>query len=70
VRGAPGDDEGAQPESARALVGANQPPHLREDVPDVEVAALAIEHGLMLASHDRGFRRFSGLRVTDPLQIQ
>jgi predicted nucleic acid-binding protein len=37
------------------------------DVPDVEIAALAIEHGLMLASHDHGFRRFSGLRHFDPL---
>lgn len=45
-----------------------QTPGLRsEDVPDVEIAALAIEHGLVLASHDHGFRRFSGLRVTDPL---
>ena len=43
-------------------------PGLRsEDVPDVEIAALAIEHGLALASHDHGFRRFSGLRVFDPL---
>jgi uncharacterized protein len=43
-------------------------PGLRtEDVPDVEVAALAIEHGLVLASHDRGFRRFAGLRTLDPL---
>jgi uncharacterized protein len=43
-------------------------PGLRsEDVPDVEIAALAIEHGLVLASHDHGFRRFSGLRVVDPL---
>ena len=43
-------------------------PGLRsEDVPDVEIAALAIEHGLVLASHDSGFRRFTGLRVLDPL---
>jgi uncharacterized protein len=43
-------------------------PGLRsEDVPDVEVAALAIEHGLVLASHDHGFRRFAALRVFDPL---
>ena len=43
-------------------------PGLRsEDVPDVEIAALAIEHGLVLASHDHGFRRFAGLRVIDPL---
>jgi hypothetical protein len=38
-----------------------------DDVPDIEIAALAIEHGLVLASHDHGFRRFSRLRVTDPL---
>jgi uncharacterized protein len=43
-------------------------PGLRsEDVPDVEIAALAIEHGLVLATHDHGFRRFTGLRVLDPL---
>jgi len=45
-----------------------QTPGLRsEDVPDIEIAALAIEHGLVLASHDHGFRRFSKLRVVDPL---
>jgi hypothetical protein len=44
-------------------------PGLRsDDVPDVEVAALAIEHGLVLATHDRGFRRFAGLRTLDPLE--
>jgi toxin-antitoxin system PIN domain toxin len=43
-------------------------PGLRsDDVPDIEIAALAIEHGLLLASHDHGFRRFSRLRVVDPL---
>jgi toxin-antitoxin system PIN domain toxin len=43
-------------------------PGLRsDDLPDVEIAALAIEHGLVLASHDHGFRRFSRLRVVDPL---
>jgi toxin-antitoxin system PIN domain toxin len=43
-------------------------PGLRsEDVPDLELAALAIEHGLTLASHDSGFRRFEGLRTFDPL---
>ena len=25
------------------------------------------EHGLVLASHDHGFRRFTGLRTIDPL---
>lgn len=43
-------------------------PGLRsDDVADIEVAALAIEHGLALATHDSGFRRFAGLRVHDPL---
>jgi predicted nucleic acid-binding protein len=38
-----------------------------DDVPDIEIAALAIEHGLVLASHDHSFRRFSRLRFLDPL---
>jgi toxin-antitoxin system PIN domain toxin len=43
-------------------------PGLRsDDVPDLELAALAIEHGLVLASHDSAFRRFSGVRIFDPL---
>jgi toxin-antitoxin system PIN domain toxin len=43
-------------------------PGLRsDDVPDVELAALAIEHGLVLATHDSGFRRFAALRTIDPL---
>ena len=51
---------------ASELAGA---PGLRsDDVPDIEIAALAIEHGLVLASHDHGFRRFSRLRFVDPLQ--
>lgn len=37
------------------------------DAPDVHIAALAIEHGLVLATHDRGFRRFDGLRTFDPV---
>ena len=45
-----------------------QTPGLRsDDVADIEIAALGIEHGLVLASHDSGFRRFSGLRLIDPL---
>ena len=48
-----------------------QTPGLRsDDIPDIEIAALAVEHGLILASHDRGFRRFSGLRVMDPLEAR
>ncbi len=43
-------------------------PGLRsDDVPDVEIATLAVEHGLILATHDHGFRRFARLRVVDPL---
>jgi toxin-antitoxin system PIN domain toxin len=43
-------------------------PGLRsDDVPDIEIAALAIEQGLALASHDHGFRRFTRLRFIDPL---
>jgi uncharacterized protein len=43
-------------------------PGLRsDDVPDIELAALAMEHGLALATHDSGFRRFAGLRTVDPL---
>lgn len=37
------------------------------DLPDVHLAALAISHGLKLASHDAGFSRFAGLRWFDPL---
>ena len=36
-------------------------------VPDAHLAALAIEHGLVLATHDRGFARFDGLRYELPL---
>lgn len=37
------------------------------DVPDIHLAALAISHGLKLATHDAGFARFEGLRWFDPL---
>lgn len=37
------------------------------NVPDAHLAALAIEHGLVLATHDRGFARFEGLRWERPL---
>jgi toxin-antitoxin system PIN domain toxin len=56
--------------AGHAVIAAElaQTPGLRsDDVPDVEIAALAIEHGLVLATHDHGFRRFSRLRVVDPL---
>jgi toxin-antitoxin system PIN domain toxin len=34
---------------------------------DAHLAALAIEHGAVLATTDRGFARFEGLRTTDPV---
>jgi uncharacterized protein len=44
-------------------------PGLRaEDIPDAHLAALAVEHGLTLATNDRGFARFDGLSVFDPLR--
>ena len=36
-------------------------------VPDAELAALAVEHGLELVTADRGFARFPGLRFRNPL---
>ncbi len=38
-----------------------------ERVPDAHLAALAIEHGLVLCSSDRDFSRFGGLRWENPL---
>ncbi|MGH3666301.1 MAG: TA system VapC family ribonuclease toxin [Egibacteraceae bacterium] len=38
-----------------------------DDVPDVQLAALAIEHGLTLCTHDHGFARFGRLGWIDPL---
>ena len=36
-------------------------------VPDAHLAALAIEHGLVLASTEGDFARFPGLRFENPL---
>lgn len=36
-------------------------------VADALLAALALEHGATLATHDRDFRRFEGLDLLDPL---
>lgn len=36
-------------------------------VPDAHLAALAIEHGLIVCSTDGDFGRFSGMRWEDPL---
>ncbi len=37
-------------------------------VSDAHLAALAIEHGAALCTSDRGFVRFPGLRVVNPLE--
>jgi toxin-antitoxin system PIN domain toxin len=37
------------------------------DVPDAYLAAVVMEAGAHLATLDRGFRRFDGLRTMDPL---
>ena len=36
-------------------------------VPDAHLAALAIDHGLVLCSSDSDFARFPGLRWVNPL---
>ena len=36
-------------------------------VPDAHLAALSVEHGLTIASSDRDFGRFRGVRVENPL---
>lgn len=41
--------------------------HLKgNDIPDAHLAALALERGATLATRDRGFARFAGLRVRHP----
>lgn len=39
-------------------------------IPDAHMAALAIEHGLVLCSTDGDFGRFSGLRWENPLSAK
>lgn len=36
-------------------------------VPDAHLAAIAIEHGATIATRDRGFARFAGVRWLDPI---
>jgi uncharacterized protein len=38
-------------------------------VPDAYLAAVAISHGARLATRDRGFGRFPGLRWFDPVSV-
>lgn len=53
---------------AATLAELLEPESKAELVPDAHLAALAIEHGLLLCSTDRDFARFDGLRWTDPLR--
>lgn len=48
---------------ARLLPAVDRP----ELIPDAHLAALSIEHGLMLASADRDFARFGDVRWVNPL---
>ena len=56
-------------ERHRELLGGllNLPGVQANVVPDAHLAALALEHGLILCSTDSGFARFPGLRWTNPL---
>jgi predicted nucleic acid-binding protein len=38
-----------------------------EMIPDAHLAALALEHGLVVCSSDLGFGRFPGVRWENPL---
>lgn len=54
---------------AEVLAGLLKEPGVRGDVvPDAHLAALALEHGLILCSTDRDFARFPGLRWENPLK--
>lgn len=49
------------------LVAAD--PHIKANlVPDCYLAAVALTHRARVASRDRGFGRFAGLRYFDPVQ--
>jgi hypothetical protein len=50
---------------ARLIEGSQASGNLANDA---HLAALAIEHGATLATHDRDFSRFPGLRLEDPLE--
>ena len=39
------------------------------DLTDAHLAAIAVEHSLPLATTDRDFLRFDGLRLIDPLAV-
>lgn len=56
---------GRHREVLAGLLGATAP--AANLVPDAHLAALAIEHGLMVTSTDGDFARFPGLRWQNPL---
>ncbi len=61
-------DESAVWQSFSGLIDGD--PQIRGNlVPDAYLAAVAISHGALLASNDRGFARFLGLRWFDPASI-
>jgi hypothetical protein len=62
----PGPTERHAPILGRMLEAAGGGGNL---VPDADLAALAIEHGLVLCSTDRDFARFPGLRWENPLDL-
>lgn len=56
------------PEHQRIFGELIQTHHVRGNlIPDAALAALAIEHGVTLASTDTDFARFGGLRWENPL---
>lgn len=58
-------DEQSVWQSFAELVEAD--PQIRGNlVPDAYLAAVAISHGATVATHDRGYARFPGLRWFDP----
>ena len=53
---------------AEMLAGLLEGESKADLVPDAHLAAIAMEHGLLLCSTDRDFARFEGLRWADPLR--
>ena len=49
---------------------ATTPGLTARDVPDLQIAALAIENGLAVITHDSGFTRFAMLSWIDPITAE
>jgi uncharacterized protein len=59
------------PEHRKIFVGFARDYHLgADDLSDAFIAAVAVEAGAVLASADRGFARFRGLRWINPLSAR